>query len=275
MQMHHCPVTHLRHRVQVPRHVPPTQTTEKLSGSPPTISWSTQIMDNGKTPERSRRATAKRVALTLAVVVAGTGAVLGGVFASFTDTTSAGPQTITSGKVVLAVGPTNDSTTGATNIAPGDTIPREVDLNSTASTLNDASITLGISTSTSSLLDSDQTNGLQVQVQTCSVAWTRVAGPPPTYSCSGTPVTVLASTTVKTLESTPASLTPLNSLTAGGQDYVVMTFTFPSTAPGNIAQVPTLCSGTVGGTSATENLEGCTSTLTYNFVATQRIGTSK
>jgi predicted ribosomally synthesized peptide with SipW-like signal peptide len=231
--------------------------------------------DNGETPEGSRRATAKRVALTLAVVVAGTGLIAGVAFATFTDTTSAGPQTITSGKVVLAVGPTNDSTMPATFIAPGDTIPREVDLNSTASTLNDATITLGISASPSSLLDTDATNGLQVQVQTCSAAWTRVAGPPPTYSCSGTTTTVLASTPVKTLESAPANLTPLNSLTAGGQDYVVMTFTFPSTAPGNIAQVATLCSGTEGGTSATENLEGCSSTLTYTFTATQRVGTSK
>jgi predicted ribosomally synthesized peptide with SipW-like signal peptide len=232
-------------------------------------------MENGNTTDTPRRTTARRVVLTVAVVVAGTGAILGGAFATFTDTTSAGPQTISSGKVVLAVGPTNDSAIAATNIAPGDTIPREVDLNSTAATLNDATITLGISASPSSLLDTDQTNGLQVQVQTCSVAWTRVAGPPPTYSCGGTTVTVLSSTPVKTLESTPVSLTPLNSLTAGGQDYVVMTFTFPAGAPGNVALVPTLCSGTAGTTSATENLEGCSSTLTYTFTATQRVGTGK
>jgi spore coat-associated protein N len=274
MQMHHHPVTNLPHRVQVQRHTPPTRTTEKQSGSPPTISWRTQIMEDGKTPENPRRTTVKRVVLTVAVVVAGTGAILGGAFATFTDTTSAGPQSITSGKVILAVGPTNDSTTTATNIAPGDTIPREVDLNSTTATLNDATITLGISASPSSLLDSDATNGLQVQVQTCSVAWTRTPGPPPTYICGGTTVAVLASTPVKTLESSPANLTPLNSLTAGGQDYVVMTFSFPSTAPGNIAQVP-VCSGTAGGTALTENLEGCSSTLTYTFTATQRAGTSK
>ena len=231
-------------------------------------------MENGKTPENPRRTTVKRVVLTVAVVVAGTGAILGGAFATFTDTTSAGPQTISSGKVVLAVGPTNDAATAATNIAPGDTIAREVDLNSTTATLNDATITLGITAGTSSLLDSDATNGLQVQVQTCSVAWSRVVGPPPTYTFGGSLATVLASTPVKTLESTPASLTPLNSLTAGGQDYVVMTFTFPATAPGNIALVP-LCSGTAGGGAGTENLEGCSSTLTYNFTATQRAGTSR
>ena len=54
-----------------------------------------------------------------------------------------------------------------------------------------------------------------------------------------------------------------------------MTFTFPAGAPGNVALVPTLCSGTAGTTSATENLEGCSSTLTYTFTATQRVGTGK
>jgi predicted ribosomally synthesized peptide with SipW-like signal peptide len=234
------------------------------------------MMEDGKTSENPRRTTAKRVVLTVAVVVAGTGAILGGAFATFTDTTSAAPQPISSGKVVLAVGPTNDSATAATDIAPGDTISREVDLNSPAGTLNDATITLGISASPSSLLDTDPYNGLQVQVQTCPMAWTPVAGPSLTYSCGGTTkvTTVLANTPVATLETTAASLTPLNSLTAGGQDYVVMTFSFPSGAPGNITQQP-LCSGKVDGTSANENLEGCSSTLTYNITATQRAGTSR
>jgi hypothetical protein len=234
-------------------------------------------MEDGKTSQNPRRTTVKRVVLTVAVVVAGTGAILGGAFATFTDTISASPQAISSGKLVLAVGPTNDSTVAVTPIAPGDTIAREVDLNSLTSTINDATITLGISASPSSLLDTDATNGLQVQVQTCSAAWTRNLGPPPTYTCGtgNTTTTVLASTPVKTLETTPASLTPLNSLTAGGQDYVVMAFTFPATAPGNIALLGA-CSGTAGGTTASaENLEGCSSTLTYNFTATQRAGTNK
>jgi hypothetical protein len=35
MQMHHRAVTNLPHQVQVRRHTPPTQKTEKQSGSPP------------------------------------------------------------------------------------------------------------------------------------------------------------------------------------------------------------------------------------------------
>jgi hypothetical protein len=53
-----------------------------------------------------------------------------------------------------------------------------------------------------------------------------------------------------------------------------MTLTVPSGAPGNIALLGA-CSGTAGGTAATENLEGCSSTLTYTFTATQRVAASK
>lgn len=223
----------------------------------------------------SRRSTAKRLILTLAVVVGGTGAVMGGVFATFTDTTSAGPQTISSGKVVLAVGPTNDATSNALTIAAGDTITREVDLNSTSATLADSTITFGVNATTSSLLDQDGTNGLQVAVQSCSVAWTRHAGPPLTYTCSGTTTTVLSASSVKSLETMPVSLPGLNSLSAGGQDYLTLVFTLPSGAPGDVGKVPALCSGAVGGTSSTENLEGCSSILSYQFQATQRTGANQ
>jgi hypothetical protein len=277
MQMHHRAVTNLPHRGAGA--VSPLANSDQgeQSGSPPAVSRSTKMMENGKTSENPRRTSVKRVVLSLAVVVAGTGAVLGGVFATFTDTALAGPQTITSGKLVLAVGPINDSTVTAISIAPGDTIPREVDLNSLTSNISVATITLGISATASSLLDTDPFNGLQVQVQTCSVPWARVPGPPPTYTCGGggTTTTVLAYTPVATLEGTPASLTPLNSLTPGGQDSVVMTFLFPSGAPGDVAQVPGLCSGTAKGDSTNENLEGCSSTLKYTFTATQRAGTSQ
>jgi len=61
----------------------------------------------------------------------------------------------------------------------------------------------------------------------------------------------------------PWPLPALKSLTAGGKDYLLFTLTFPATAPGNLAVNPTACSGT----GATENMEGCTSVLTYNFLA--------
>jgi hypothetical protein len=123
-------------------------------------------------------------------------------------------------------------------------------------------------------LDTDPTYGLQVSVQACATAPTRTAGPPPTYACTGGFTTVdingAASVPVASLETTPEPLTPLNSLTAAKQDYLVFTLTFPANAPGNLSADATPCSGAKGGTAATENLEGCSSTLTYNLVATQR-----
>jgi spore coat-associated protein N len=227
-----------------------------------------------KTPEHSRDV--RKVALSIALLFAAAAVVIGGVFATFTASVTAGPQTITSGTVKLAVGPVNDAATGATNIAAGDTIAREADLNSTGGTIATKEITLKFSASPTSLLDTDPTNGLQVSVKACTVAWTRkVEAPPPAfkYTCGGAESTVkiggAETASVGTLETTPAALAPLNSLGAGGQDFLVFTLTLPAGAPGNIGKVA-VCSGTSGGTEATEDLQGCSSTLTYTFQATQR-----
>lgn len=228
-----------------------------------------------------RRSVTKKLVASTALVGGALALAFGGAFAAFTDTVSAGPQTVGSGSIVIGTpnGGVNDLSTGATGIVPGDSIAREIQLSSSGSTSNLSAITLGFTASTSSLLDSDGTNGLQVSAKTCASAPTRTAGPPPTYTCSGGWTTVniggQPSTSVLALETTPAALTPLNSLTAGSTDYLVLTLTLPASAPGDLTKVSTACSGTKGGTSATENMESCTSALTYQFVATSRAGTSE
>jgi spore coat-associated protein N len=220
----------------------------------------------------------RKIVLSIALMLAAAAALIGGAFATFTDSVTAGPQAISSGTIKIAVGPTNDAATGATNIAAGDTIAREADLNSTGATLANKEITLKFTASPTSLLDTDATNGLQVSIQACSEAWkrTKVGSPPPAFEYTCTPgATVVkingaATTSVSALETTAQPLTPLNSLATGGQDYLVFTLTLPATAPGNLGKVATACSGTSGGTETTENLEGCSSTLTYTFQATQR-----
>jgi spore coat-associated protein N len=228
--------------------------------------------------ERSRDR--RKIVLSIALLLAAAAVLIGGAFATFTNTATAGSQAITSGTIKLATGPTNDAATGATNIAAGDTISREIDLNSTGSGLADKEITLKFSAAPTSLLDTDATNGLQLDIQSCSVAWTRVVekAPPPAfkYTCTGTTTVVkiggLASTSVSALETTPAKLEALKSLAGGGQDFLVFTLTLPEGAPGDLSKVATPCSGVAGGTVATENLEGCASTLTYTFQAVQRAG---
>jgi spore coat-associated protein N len=222
----------------------------------------------------------RKIVLSIALLLAAAAALIGGAFATFTDTATAGSQAITSGTIKLATGPTNDAGTGATNIAAGDTISREIDLNSTGSGLADKEITLKFTASPTSLLDTDATNGLQLSIQACSVAWKRtvVGSPPPafTYECTGTTSTIKIgganSASVASLETTPAKLEALKSLAGGGQDYLVFKLELPEGAPGDLGKVATPCSGTAGGTSSTENLEGCSSTLTYTFQAVQRAG---
>jgi spore coat-associated protein N len=228
------------------------------------------------TDDRSRDY--RKIVLSIALLLAAAGALIGGAFATFTDTVTAGPQTISSGTVKLAVGPVNDMLTGATNIAAGDTVAREADLNSTGATLADQTITLQFSAPTSSLLDTDPTYGLQVSVKACSVAWARtvVGSPPPafTYTCGAGATTVningVASASVSALKAAPGILAPLNSLATGGKDFLVFKLELPATAPGDLSKHEPACSGEAGGTAVTEDLQGCTSALTYTFQATQR-----
>jgi spore coat-associated protein N len=254
--------------------LPPTTT----PGSPgPPGERRSAIPGFGPLSDALRSGDYRKIALSIALLVGAATALIGGAFATFTDSVTAGPQAITSGTVKIAVGPVNDVATGATNIAAGDTIAREADLNSTGGTIANKEITLKFSASPTSLLDTDPTNGLQVAAKSCTVAWTRkVETPPPAfkYTCGGTESTIkiggAETASVGSLEATAAALTPLNSLGAGGQDYLVFTLTLPAGAPGNLGKVATPCSGTSGGTEATENLQGCSSTLTYTFQATQR-----
>jgi spore coat-associated protein N len=180
-----------------------------------------------------------------------------GTFATFTSSTSAS-HTISSGTVSIALGatgPANRLTIGASNVVPGDTIQRAVDLinNGGASADNLSSIVLNTTASPSSLLDTEATTGLQMAIEKCSVAWTESGTPPAyTYTCSGTTSTVLASRAV--IGSTIA-LSGLASLTTGSTDHLRVTLTLPSAAP--------------------NTMQGLTSTISYNFVGTQRVAGSK
>jgi hypothetical protein len=176
-----------------------------------------------------------------------------GAFAVFTDTASVS-QATSSGSVTLAGistnGANNRLSVGASNIAAGDTIQRAVTIRNTG-TIALASVTLTTSATTSSLLDTDTTNGLQMVLERCSVAWTETGGPPYTYTCGGTSSTVLASAPVVGTNLTLSNL----ALGAGVDNFVRVTLTLPSTAP--------------------NTLQGQSSVIQYAFTATQRAGASQ
>lgn len=174
-------------------------------------------------------------------------------FATFTDSTTAS-QSITSGTIDVTLGAAgsadNRLTIGASDIAAGDTIERQVKLSNPAG-LAWGSASLTTTAAPTSLLDSDVTNGLQMVIDKCSVAWTESAAPY-TYSCSGTTTSVLASGPVIGAN---RSLGPISALTPGGSDYLRVKLTLPTTAD--------------------NTFQGLSSTLQYSFNATQRTGTSK
>ena len=193
-------------------------------------------------------ATANKVIASIAVLCAAAAIAGLGTFATFTSSTSTS-HTIASGTLSLTSGPTNRLGTGASLIAAGDSMQRAIDLNY-AGSISFASATLTTSASPSSALDTDATDGLQVAIDKCSVAWTE-SGPPYTYTCGGSTSTVLASSP---LIGTNVALSNLT-LTAGTTDHLRVTVTLPSTA-GN-------------------TFENLSSTVGYTFTGVQRAGTSQ
>ena len=217
------------------------------------MTWRAPRTPNWKSGVRRRRSPGQKLLLTIAVLGAAASIAGLGTFATFTSSTSAS-HTVSSGTVTIALGATGASTNrlnvDATAIAPGDTIQRSVDLVDQG-TINLASVTLTTSATTSSVLDTDATNGLQMVIDKCSQAWTE-AGPPYTYTCGGSTSTVLSS---RAVIQTGVTLSNLSSLTAGNTDHLRATLTFPSGA-GN-------------------SFQNKSSTIQYAFTGTQRAATDK
>lgn len=203
-------------------------------------------------PHVSTGGNSRRILATLGVLGAIGALATVGTYSLFTDSVAAGPQTVASGTVDIALGSVNRLTVGASNVAPGDTIQRAVDITN-AGSIDFASATLTTNATATSLLDTDATNGLQMVVDKCSVAWTETAvGAGFTYTCSGATSSVIAS---RAVIGSALPLGALASLTAGGTDRLRVTLTLP--------------------TSADNTFQGKSSTIQYTFNATQRAAASK
>lgn len=199
--------------------------------------------------------TSKRLLASLAVVGAAAAVAGLGTFATFTSSTSAS-HTVASGTVSIALGASgtaNRLNIGASNLVPGDTVQRAADLNNngTGTADNLSSIALSTTASPSSLLDTETSNGLQMTIDKCSVAWTE-SGSPYTYTCGGTTSTVLAP---RAVIGSSIALSNLASLTTGSTDHLRVTLALPASAP--------------------NAMQGQTSTISYNFLGTQRVAGSK
>jgi predicted ribosomally synthesized peptide with SipW-like signal peptide len=196
---------------------------------------------------RRNRFPARKLLLSIAVLGSAASIAGLGTFATFTSSTSTS-HTIASGTLSLTT-PVSRLGTGASPIAAGDTMQRAIDL-SYSGTISFGSVTLTTSATSSSLLDTDATNGLQIAIDKCSQAWTE-SGPPYTYTCGGSTSSVLAS---RALIGSAIALSNLT-LTAGSTDHLRVTVNLPS--------------------SADNTLQNKSSAIDYTFTGVQRAGTNQ
>ena len=197
------------------------------------------------TPTR-RRSAVKIVgaisAVGAAVAVAGLGT-----FGNFTDSTSPVGTRVDSGVLSIDVSQPGGASvpfSGGMMLA-GDSRSAVIDLVNDGTTPLSA-VTLRSWATSSSVLDQDTVNGLQLSVESCSVAWTAGAGAP---TCSGTSRLYFTQPIVVN----NVALTASAALTAGATDHLKLTAALPSSASGDA-------------------FEGATSNLNFQFTGTQKAG---
>lgn len=204
----------------------------------------------------------QKVLLSVGAVGAAAGLAGLGTFAAFTDT-GTGTQQISAGtvNVDLGTGAGNRLAVVADGLVPGDTIQRRVSLTNSGSE-NLASLTLTTVATTSSLMNTDATNGLQMKIEKCAgtLGWRELGTGPYTYTCdqasagdnAGARTTVLAR---RAIIGTNLALSNISALTAEGTDDMVVTVDLPESAP--------------------NTMQGLESVVEYTFNATQRGATNQ
>jgi hypothetical protein len=174
-----------------------------------------------------------------------------GPFGSFTDSTTPVATTISSGTLSIDVSQQGFGVpVTTTGFVPGDSMTRAVNL------VNDGNAALGSvalsSTATaSSILTTDLSNGLQLTVKKCSVAWTQGGtAQAPTYTCSGTETVLGSGPVVNNFNLIGAS-----ALNVGGTDYLTFSISLPA--------------------SADNTFQAKSASLSLTFTGTQRTGSAR
>lgn len=211
------------------------------------------------TPAKQKRTkTSGKVLASVALVAAAAGVAGLGTYGSFTSTTSASAA-VTAGTVKIelsapgfgTVSPTNRLSVSIAGLVPGDTFQGPVTLSNTGNQ-DLASLTLTTVASSSSKLDTDAVNGLQMSIDSCSTAWTPASTATDTYTCSGTTRTVLAS---RPVIGANVALGNLASTTSGRSDNLRVKFSLPSTAD--------------------NTFQGASSVIGFDLTGTQRAATNR
>ena len=204
-------------------------------------------MNASSTAPSTRRVTVARLIGSVGVVGAAAAVAGLGTFGAFTDSTTPAAVSVQSRVMSIVLTAADGTATvplAFDGVVPGASVTRVLDLvNDGTSAL--ASVRLGTVATESSVMDTDTVNGLQMTVQSCSVAWTSDA------TCTGTVRTLLGSGPVvrDSLLSDPASLA------AGTTDHLAVRLELP--------------------VSAGDAFEEQSSELALTFTATQRAGAQR
>lgn len=209
------------------------------------------------TATTTRTRTARKLIGSLGIVGAAAAVAGMGTFGTFTDSTAPLNASVNTGTLSINLTPANDTAAlamSATNMVPGDSLARSVDL------VNDgtaafSSLSLISTASASNVLSTDLTNGLKLGVESCSVTWTKTtaANGAAVYTCTGgTKTTKLP--TAPAVQANGVLATPA-SVNAGGVDHLVVTLSLPADA-GN-------------------NFQGLTNSVAVSFSGAQANGTAR
>lgn len=206
-------------------------------------------MQNASVAAPARRRTAAKVVASLGIVGA-TVAIAGlGTFGSFTETTAPVETNVETGTVSIRLSPAASYASvpfTAGGLMPGDSTSTPFDLVNDGDVAWD-SVTFTSWATSSSLLDTDQVNGLQLTLESCSIPWTVVGSG---YACGGD---VDAFYVGPIIMDDP--LAGAASLQPGKVDHLLATIAFPSTAG--------------------EAHENKVSELAFSFTAVQRDGATR
>jgi Camelysin metallo-endopeptidase len=195
----------------------------------------------------AHRNRARKVIGSLAIAGAAAAVAGLGTFGTFTDSTTPVATTVQNGTVDINL--TQQGTTVPVSTAgfvPGDSLSRAVDL-SNDGTSDLSSVTLASTATAASALTSDTTNGLQLAVRSCPVAWTQSGS---AYTCGQTAATLYSGAAL-----TSSALPGVASLASHGVDHLLLTVSLPTTAGNGFA--------------------GLSSTLNLTFTGVQRTGAAR
>ena len=184
--------------------------------------------------------TARKVVGSLGVVAAAATVAGMGTFGTFTDSTTPLTTTISTGTVDIDLsGPAVSVPVNADNFVPGDSVTGIVDL-SNIGTSALGSVSLTTTSSTSTVLTTDITNGLQLTLRSCDVAWSL------DKTCAAGETLVSSGPAVGT-----RSLANAASLAPAGVDHLAYTVSLPVTADNTFQGLSTTLSLTFTGTQRT------------------------